>query len=65
MRAAGRRPVPRELPAVVGMQQFARFERIDPVEHCERFYLLALQPTLLGTSLVLTQNWQSIDFCPF
>jgi len=51
-----RPPRGRELPAVVGFRQYARFERIDPAENCERFYVLTLQPTLLG-ELALVRTW--------
>jgi predicted DNA-binding WGR domain protein len=44
---------------VVDFQQYARFERIDRPEHCERFYLLAVQPTLLG-DISLVRTWGRI-----
>jgi len=51
------RPKPiRELPAVVGFAQYARFERLDPTANCARFYLLAVQPTLLG-EVALVRTW--------
>jgi predicted DNA-binding WGR domain protein len=40
---------------VVGFQQFARFERLDPAENVQRFYSLTWQPLLWGGgSLVRT-----------
>jgi len=48
-----------ELPAVVGFQQYARFERSDPATNRERFYLLAVQPTLLG-DVALMRTWGRI-----
>jgi predicted DNA-binding WGR domain protein len=58
MTTAGRRALG-ELPAVVGFQQYARFERVDPAQNCARFYLLADQPTLLG-DLSLVRTWGRI-----
>jgi predicted DNA-binding WGR domain protein len=59
MTAAARRSPPPELPAVAGFQQYARFERIDRPTNRERFYLLAVQPTLMG-DVALTRTWGRI-----
>ena len=45
-----------ELPAVVGFQQYARFESIEHATNRERFYLLAVQPTLMG-DVALMRTW--------
>ena len=47
---------PTETPAVAGFQQYARFERIDHTQNCERFYLLSWQPLLWG-ELALVRCW--------
>jgi predicted DNA-binding WGR domain protein len=59
MSAATRGPRARELPAVVGFRQFARFERIDRAENCERFYALSWQPLLWGGG-ALVRTWGRI-----
>jgi predicted DNA-binding WGR domain protein len=56
MSAATRVPRTRELPAVVGFRQYARFERIDRAENCERFYALSWQPLLWGGG-ALVRTW--------
>ena len=48
MRRWARRASPRELPALIGFQQYARFERVSLADHCAPFYLLSLLPALLG-----------------
>lgn len=53
------RSVPMETPAVVGFRQYARFERVDPAQNCERFYVLAWQPLLWG-ELALVRSWGRI-----
>jgi predicted DNA-binding WGR domain protein len=59
MSATVQRAPPVSLPAVVGFQQFTRFERVDPATHCARFYLLSVQPTLLG-DVALVRTWGRI-----
>jgi len=59
MRRVARSQPVRALPAVVGFQHYARFERVDLSENCERFYLLAVQPTLLG-EVALVRTWGRI-----
>jgi predicted DNA-binding WGR domain protein len=49
----------RELPAVVTFQQFARFERVDHAQNCERFYALTFQPLLWG-GFALVRSWGRI-----
>lgn len=49
----------RELPAVVRFRQYARFERIDRAENCERFYALRWQPLLWGGG-ALVRTWGRI-----
>jgi predicted DNA-binding WGR domain protein len=49
----------RELPAVVGFQSFARFERIDHAQNCARFYALHWQPLLWG-GVALIRQWGRI-----
>jgi predicted DNA-binding WGR domain protein len=58
-RARPRRAAPRELPAVVTFQQFARFERVDHTQNCERFYALSWQPLLWG-GVALVRQWGRI-----
>jgi predicted DNA-binding WGR domain protein len=58
-RARRRRSAPRELPAVVTFQQFARFERIDHAQNCARFYALTFQPLLWG-GVALVRQWGRI-----
>jgi predicted DNA-binding WGR domain protein len=58
-RARPRRVAPRELPAVVTFQQFARFERFDHAQNCARFYLLSWQPLLWG-GVALVRQWGRI-----
>lgn len=53
-RATG--PLPHELPAVVGFQQFARFVSLDPDENRQRFYTLTWQPLLWGGG-ALVRTW--------
>ncbi len=45
--ASGRR-VARELPTVVGFQQYAQFQSIDYTENRQRVYLVSWQPLLWG-----------------
>jgi predicted DNA-binding WGR domain protein len=59
MTAAARRFPREELPAVVGFQQYARFESIDRTANRERFYLLAVQPNLFG-DVSLVRTWGRI-----
>lgn len=47
---------PAELPAVVGFQQYARFESIDLSTNRRRFYVLRWQPLLWGGGM-LVRNW--------
>jgi len=56
MSAPRRRREPREIPAVVGFQQYARFERIDASHNCQRFYSLSWQPLLWG-GVALVRHW--------
>ena len=59
-RQAGKPPPnPPETPAVVGFQQYARFERIDHAANCERFYTLAWQRDLWG-DVALVRSWGRI-----
>ena len=51
--------VRRELPAVVDFQAYARFERWDRAQNCERFYTLTWQPLLWG-DVALVRNWGRI-----
>ena len=53
------RALPTETPAVVGFQQYARFERIDHAANCARFYTLAWQPDLWG-DIALVRSWGRI-----
>ncbi len=53
------RSSPTETPAVAGFQQYARFERVDPAQNCERFYILTWQPLLWG-ELALVRSWGRI-----
>jgi predicted DNA-binding WGR domain protein len=48
-----------ELPAVVTFEQFARFERLDRAQNCERFYVLSWQPLLWG-GVALVRQWGRI-----
>jgi predicted DNA-binding WGR domain protein len=48
-----------EPPAVLGLQQFARFSRWQTAAQQEHYYLLALQPTLLG-ELAVVRSWGAI-----
>jgi predicted DNA-binding WGR domain protein len=57
--AAARRSPREELPAVVGFQQYARFESIDPSTNRERFYPLAVQTNLFG-DISLVRTWGRI-----
>jgi predicted DNA-binding WGR domain protein len=57
--ARPRRAPARELPAVIGFQQFARFERVDHAQNCERFYALTFQPLLWG-GVALVRQWGRI-----
>lgn len=59
VRLRPRRTPTRELPAVVGFQQFARFERVDHAQNCERFYALTFQPLLWG-GVALVRSWGRI-----
>jgi predicted DNA-binding WGR domain protein len=45
-----------EPPAVVGFRHYARFERIDPSQNCQRFYTLSWQPELWG-GIALVRHW--------
>ncbi len=56
LRPRPRRAAPAELPAVVTFQQFARFERHDQAQNCERFYALTWQPLLWG-GIALVRSW--------
>jgi len=51
-----RRLAARELPAVVGFQQFAHFHSIDHAENRRRFYLVSWQPLLWGGG-ALVWSW--------
>ena len=53
------RRTPAALPAVVGFQEYARFERIDHAQNCERFYVLSWQPLLWGNA-ALVRSWGRI-----
>jgi predicted DNA-binding WGR domain protein len=46
----------RELPAVVGFQEYARFERVDWTQNAHRFYALSWQPLLWGGG-ALVRTW--------
>jgi len=59
MRRQPRAQPMRELPAVAGFQSYARFERVTPEANGQRFYVLTLQPTLLG-DLALVRTWGRI-----
>ncbi len=48
-----------EPPAVVGFRQYARFERIDRAQNCQRFYALSWQPLLWG-EIALVRRWGRI-----
>lgn len=43
----------------MAFQQFARFERLTPADNGERFYVLAVQPTLLG-DIAFVRTWGRI-----
>ncbi len=58
-RPLARRVPASELPAVVGFQQYARFERVDQTQNCERFYVLSWQPLLWG-GIALVRSWGRI-----
>jgi predicted DNA-binding WGR domain protein len=45
-----------EPPAVVGFRHYARFERVDPSQNCQRFYTLSWQPELWG-GIALVRHW--------
>jgi len=49
----------RELPAVVGFREFARFERADWEQNAHRFYVLSWQPLLWGGG-ALVRTWGRI-----
>jgi predicted DNA-binding WGR domain protein len=49
----------RELPAVVGFRHYARFERVNAEENCQRFYALSWQPLLWGGG-ALVRTWGRI-----
>jgi predicted DNA-binding WGR domain protein len=56
--ARPRRPAT-ELPGVVRFRQYARFERRDASQNCERFYALSWQPLLWG-GIALIRSWGRI-----
>ncbi|MGI8554631.1 MAG: WGR domain-containing protein [Dehalococcoidia bacterium] len=56
MTAARRQAEPLALPAVVGFQQYARFERLNYAQNCQRFSVLAWQPLLWG-DIALVRSW--------
>ena len=59
MRQVSRSQPVRELPAVVGFRQYARFERVHVEENCQRFYALSWQPLLWG-GVALVRTWGRI-----
>ncbi len=55
-RLAASHRVARELPTVVGFQQYAQFQSIDCAENRQRFYLVSWQPLLWGGG-ALVWSW--------
>jgi predicted DNA-binding WGR domain protein len=56
MRHTAAHPLASEPPAVGGFRHYARFERIDPSQNCQRFYTLSWQPLLWG-GIALVRHW--------